>query len=371
MRHRESSLVRQFLPMSIKNLGPSLLATEVLLPLDQVVSYQENISQWGKHVGVTLYPEAHLINADQVLFLALMTSDNRKAIFYVDLLLVPMMVRLAVQFYQGKPYGLGIWNTPFLRNLYPEEEQKRLIEFKKKVDPKGILNPGKFFQVSGKLGPLQKVIFQSDIFNLELSASQWLLFKLFSVIPEKTLRRKVPVVPQGLEEISKDVLSCAQCGACVSRCPAYRAGGDETFTARGKLLTIKRALETHQLELSKVLPLYFCLHCGRCDEECQVHLKHRELFKDLEKYLSGLFDFPLQQVTQFIQDAENSPEFYRFLDVIRTGFDQKIREQRQTFAKHRVQIDEQYCLHCGTCVDACMYSVRQRDESDPRRPGGR
>jgi len=44
--------------------------------------------------------------------------------------------RLAVQFYEGKPYGLGIWNTPFLRDLYPDEEQKRLVEFKKKVDPK-------------------------------------------------------------------------------------------------------------------------------------------------------------------------------------------------------------------------------------------
>ena len=31
-----------------------------------------------------------------------------------------MMVRLAVQFYNGKPYGLGIWNTPFLKDLYPE-----------------------------------------------------------------------------------------------------------------------------------------------------------------------------------------------------------------------------------------------------------
>jgi len=39
-------------------------------------------------VGVTLYPAAHLVKPDQVLFLALMTSDNKKAIFYVDLLLV-------------------------------------------------------------------------------------------------------------------------------------------------------------------------------------------------------------------------------------------------------------------------------------------
>ena len=71
----------------------------------------------------------------------------------------------------------------------------------------------------------------------------------------------------------------------------YRATGDETFTARGKLLTMKRALETGKLELSKILPLYFCLHCGRCDEGCQVNLKHRELFDHLEKYLSSTIDF--------------------------------------------------------------------------------
>ena len=357
----------RFLPMAIKSLGPSLLATEVLLPLNQVASYNEKISEWGKRLGITFYPTSHLVNREKVLFLALIASDHRKAIFYVDLLLVPMMVRLAVQHYQGKPYGLGIWNTPFLRDLYPKEELKQLVHYKKKVDPAGILNPGKFFNVSGRLGPLQKILFHSDIFNLELSSTQWLLFKLFSVIPEKTLRRRVPVVAQGLEEISKDVLSCAQCGSCVARCPVYRATGDETFSARGKLLTIKRALETGTLELSKVLPLYFCLHCGRCDEGCQVNLKHRELFDHLEKYLSATVDFPIQEITQFIQDVEKSPEFFRFLDVVRTGFDQKIQEQRQTFPRYKVRIDEEHCIHCGTCVDACMYGVRKRDETDPRR----
>jgi glutamate synthase domain-containing protein 2/FAD/FMN-containing dehydrogenase/glutamate synthase domain-containing protein 3/ferredoxin len=357
----------RFLPMSIKHLGPSLLATEVILPLDQVASYFEKINEWGKRLGVTFYPSSHLINQEQVLFLAMITSDHRKAIFYIDLMLIPMMVRLAVQFYHGKPYGLGIWNTPFLHHLYPKEKLKELIQYKKKVDPTGILNPGKFFSVSGRLGPLQKILFHSDIFNLELSSTQWLLFKLFSIIPEKTLRRRIPVIPQGLEGIINDIYSCAQCGNCVARCPVYRATRDETFTARGKLLTIKRALETKRLELSKVLPLYFCLHCGRCDEECQVNLKHRPLYNDLEKYLSAYIDFPIQEITDFVQEVEKSPEFYRFLDVIRTGFDQKIYEPRQTFPRYHVHIDEEHCLHCGTCVDACMYSVRRRDESDPRR----
>src|SRR4030066_307273 len=156
----------RFLPMSIKHLGPSLLATEVILPLTQVADYEEKISQWGKHLGVTFCPSSHLINKDQVLFLAMITSDRRKAIFYIDLMLVPMMVRLAVQFYHGKPYGLGIWNTPFLRDLYSKEQVKELVRYKKKVDPQRILNPGKFFTVSGRLGPLQKMIFHSDIFNL-------------------------------------------------------------------------------------------------------------------------------------------------------------------------------------------------------------
>ena len=91
------------------------------------------------------------------------------------------------------------------------------------------------------------------------------------------------------------------------------------------------------------------------------------LSEQLEKFLSRTIDFPIQQVTDFVQEVERSPEFYRFLDVIRTGFDQKIHEQRQTFPRYRVRIDEEYCLHCGTCVDACMYSVRKRDESDPRK----
>ena len=357
----------RFLPMSIKHLGPSLLATEVLLPLDQVASYYEKIREWGKRLDLTFYPTSHLVDHGQVLFLAMLATDYRKAIFYADLMLVPMMVRLAVQFYHGKPYGLGIWNTPFLHHLYPKKELKELARYKKQVDPAGILNPGKFFHVSGRLGSLQRMLFRAGIFDLELSTAQWLMFKLFSLIPEKTLRHRVPIVPEGLEGIANDILSCAQCGTCVSQCPVYGATRDETFTARGKLLTIKRALEKNSLELSKVLPLYFCMHCGRCDEGCQVNLKHRQLFDDLEKYLSRTIDFPIQEVTQFIQDVENGLDFQRFLDVIRTGFDQKIREQRQTFPKHRVLIDEEYCLHCGTCVDACMYSVRKRRESDPRR----
>jgi glutamate synthase domain-containing protein 2/FAD/FMN-containing dehydrogenase/glutamate synthase domain-containing protein 3/ferredoxin len=357
---------KRFLPMSIKHLGPSLLAGEMILPLDQVASYVEKVNEWGKHLAVTLYPIAHVVSREEVLFLAMLATDNRKNIFYLDLMLIPMMLRLAVQNYGGKPYGIGIWNTPFLRNLYTQEELKQLVRYKKKVDPAGILNSGKFFATSGRWGSFQKALFQPDFFDLGLSTSQWLMFKLLSFFPAKTLRLRTPIVSEKLEGISKEILSCAQCGACVARCPVYRATGDETLTAKGKLLTIKKALEKGELELSKAMSLYFCLRCGRCDDECQVHLKHLSLFEGVEKYLADSGNFPIEQVQNFIRQVENSPEFHRFLDVVRTGFDQKIREKRNTFPRYRVRINEEHCIHCGTCVDACIYSVRKRDESDPR-----
>ena len=358
---------KRFLPMSIKHLGPSLLASELVLPIDRVAPYYEKVREWGKRLGITFYPTAHLVNGEQVLFLAMLATDSRKTLFYADLMLIPMMLRMAIQQYHGKPYGVGTWNTPFLRDLYPKKELGDLVRFKKKVDPTGILNPGKFFGASGRLGALQKALFQSNVFDLGLAATQWLLFKFISALPVEALRRSVPVVPEGMEEITNDVLACAQCGSCVARCPVYRATHDETLTAKGKLLTIKKALEKKQLELSKVLPLYFCLRCGRCDDECQVHLDHRSLFEKVEKYLGASAGFPLEEVKRFIQEVEGSPEFQKFLDVVRTGFDQRIHEQRNTFPRYRVTIDPAHCLHCGTCVDACMYSVRKRDEADPRR----
>ena len=357
---------KRFLTMSIKKLGPSLHASEIILPIDQVASYLEKVNEWGKRLAITLYPIAHVVNQKEVLFLAMLATDNRKNIFYLDLMLIPMMLRLAVQSYGGKPYGIGVWNTPFLRHLYSQEGLKQLVRYKKKLDPDGILNSGKFFATSGRWGSFQKALFQADIFDFGLSTSQWLMFRLLSFFPPDKLRLRTPIVSKELEGISKDILSCAQCGACVARCPVYRATGDETLTAKGKLLTIKKALEKGELELSKAMPLYFCLHCGRCDEECQVHLKHLSLFEGLEKYLADSGSFPIEEVKNFIREVENSPEFQRFLDVIRTGFDQKIREKRNTFPRYRVQINEEHCIHCGTCVDACIYSVRKRGESDPR-----
>lgn len=357
----------RYLPMAVKRTGPSLLAAEVSLPVGEAAAFAATLDDWGTRLGVRFLPGAHLTSPTEVLFLALIAADSRETAFYVDLVLVPLLVRLAIQRHRGKPYGVGIWNTPFLRDLYPPAERKRLAAWKKRADPAAVLNGGKFFGPAGRLAGLQKALFQPDLFHLELATLQWLLLRLFSLLPPRLLRRRIVLAPADLAGLDDEIRSCAQCGVCVGRCPLYHAVRRETLTARGKLLALRRALDTKRVSLGELLPLYLCLRCGRCDEGCQAGFRHRDLFARVEAVLANRIPFPLAEIGAFVRQVEESPEFSRFLDVVRTGFDQKIQEARQTFPKYRVAIDEEICLHCGTCVDACMFSVRRRSETDPRR----
>ncbi|HSR10283.1 MAG TPA: FAD-binding protein, partial [Thermodesulfobacteriota bacterium] len=361
----EKLWAERFLPMAVKSLGPSLLAAEVVLPASRVAEYQRRIDSWGEKLGVAFYPVSHMIDAESTLYLAMIPSDARRSSFFIDLLLVPMLIRLAVEEHGAKPYGLGVWNTPFLGALYPATEVARLRAFKKTADPAGILNPGKFFSSSGRFSTLQKTLFRPGAYGAGLSALRFALFSLFSLLPEKLLRR--PLRVRGDEELAREVLSCAQCGSCVGRCPLYAVTGDETMTARGKLLSMRKAFGDGPVSAADALPFYFCLRCGRCDDECQVRLKHRVLFDRLEKSLSVSLPFPSGEISEFIRQMEESPDLQKFLEVIRTGFDHKLSEERQSFPRYRVSIDEEKCLNCATCVDACMYSVRTRGEADPRK----
>ncbi len=62
---------------------------------------------------------------------------------------VPLTVRtsLAAIRHGGRPYGIGIWNSPFSKNILGKE-RKNLEVIKKDTDRLKILNPGKFFSLT-------------------------------------------------------------------------------------------------------------------------------------------------------------------------------------------------------------------------------
>ena len=44
-------------------------------------------------------------------------------------------------------HGVGLAKTPFVRNQFNQAEWNAMLAIKKTLDPKGILNPGKIFDV--------------------------------------------------------------------------------------------------------------------------------------------------------------------------------------------------------------------------------
>ena len=51
--------------------------------------------------------------------------DSRKLKYYINLPLAMMLTKTAVSM-GAEPYGLGIWNAPFINHLYNSEEEARL-----------------------------------------------------------------------------------------------------------------------------------------------------------------------------------------------------------------------------------------------------
>ncbi|MDF1538919.1 MAG: FAD-binding oxidoreductase [Candidatus Thorarchaeota archaeon] len=133
----------RFYPLRIKNLGPSLVPAEAILPISSVTEmYDDTIKALGrKSVGI----EGTIGNNGMTSFLAWILDDERKTISYTlgwhrsfDL------ARLAKN-HGGKPYAVALWNVPYAREFYGDNELDKLAKMKQIVDPKNLMNPMKVF----------------------------------------------------------------------------------------------------------------------------------------------------------------------------------------------------------------------------------
>jgi glycolate oxidase iron-sulfur subunit len=66
-----------------------------------------------------------------------------------------------------------------------------------------------------------------------------------------------------------EIAHCNKCGFCQVACPVFRATGQETGVARGRLATLRAIIEG-RLDWSDDIegPLYDCLLCGACTANC-------------------------------------------------------------------------------------------------------
>jgi len=296
----------RFYPMKLKKEGPSLLAAEFILPLKNLSACLAKTDSLLESHNKKMMAELHLIGKEEVLLMITYLSDERKKDDYLsDLLLVDAILRIGFKF-NAKPYGTGIWNSFYIKKRFSKEKLANLKKLKKKLDPKDLLNPGKFFKFETRYGLSIPPIVQS-MGMLGKGKLAKLGLKLLS--DTKGQVEQNPELAKKLKELESlsELWSCAQCGFCASVCPVYEEIGWESITGRGKIFLLKEVLAGKEKDFPAeyLQRSYQCSTCGACKAVCQTNINTVELWERCRKLFGELGLGPLPQHETLIKSIKS------------------------------------------------------------------
>lgn len=168
-------------------------------------------------------------------------------------------------------HGIGITKIGFLG----EEKITALREYKKKIDPGNIFNPGKLTQ--------RELVVMPYTFSFN---------RLIKDINKTALPGK-----ENLIDLLLNIQTCTRCGKCKQVCPMYLPQKGLLFHPRNKNITLGALVEAiyySQLqtgepearllgELRKILE--HCTACGKCYAICPVKIRTQDVTLAMRSYL--------------------------------------------------------------------------------------
>lgn len=253
----------RFKLMVVKRLGPSLVPAEVIIPLrslgDVMTTVEKQINQPIVKEGVILRDGGR--GEPEVVILGFIPADQRKFNFNFVFPLSLTVSKIAERF-GGRPYATGLYFKNKAVKVLGAQRTARLKKFKKEVDPKGLLNPGK---VTGS-GLLAMAMSMANVFEP--------LIRPFGnhVITQVGERPQTPV-----RDIPADVAwyayGCSQCGYCVEECDQFYGRGWESQSPRGKWYWLREYMEGRE-EWSQFMvdTMLVCTTCELCNLRCSAAL---------------------------------------------------------------------------------------------------
>lgn len=253
----------RFKLMVVKRLGPSLVPSEVVVPLDTLGDVMEEIErkvdQPVVKEGVIIKQGAH--GKPEVVILGFIPSDQRKLSYNFVFGLVLTIMKIAEK-HGGRPYATGIYFASKAEEILGAERAKRMKEYKKQVDPRGILNPQKVTG-NGALGRM-----------LSLAGAFEPLVRPFGnrVITKVGERPDTPVgdIPG---DVAWYAYACSQCGYCVDQCDQFYGRGWESQSPRGKWFWLREHMEGRaDWDNDMVKTMIACTTCELCNTRCSASL---------------------------------------------------------------------------------------------------
>ncbi|HRX51425.1 MAG TPA: glutamate synthase-related protein [Candidatus Krumholzibacteria bacterium] len=373
----------RYLPVQMKSRGPSMLVSEVVLPLEKFTEYADflraSVSAWTSN---PLKTEAHLLPGGRLLVQTILLADTAAHRHKLYLSLVPFMTQAAVKL-GGWAYGTGLWNLPFLRDAVGDAgaARDRHAAAKDALDPRRLLNRARYVNARGrnwrlKLFARLPVAYLRTVVNVLMRGRRERTF-LGRVLWRGTRAAMPAVVPPNLAKSRSDIAQiisvCAECDSCERVCPTsdvFGSLGPATPITRRK--TAGRVARGEAIDQAEALAFLACTRCDNCTRVCPVDIPLTRMFDLVEadtRFQTALALEPARKqafVDRMWDVMKESP-----LYLPHTKAEQKeershlqhglrIRYPRG-FAYGQLVIDPETCIRCGMCADenACTYGARE------------
>jgi glycolate oxidase len=138
----------------VKRGGPSLLAAEMWLPLDRLTGYLTQVKTLSQRSHTLIGNYGVAISPGEAMVMSIYHCDARQTVDYTLALgLTAQLYRLGAR-HAGRPYGVGLWNTPYLAHIFSSRQLKELRRRKQALDPADRFNPGKLYRAPCPFWPI-------------------------------------------------------------------------------------------------------------------------------------------------------------------------------------------------------------------------
>jgi Fe-S oxidoreductase/FAD/FMN-containing dehydrogenase len=247
----------RFSVMKVKRLAPSLIPTEVVVPLEELEGF---LAETEEKVKQPLVLEGMLVRGRDVVLLGFIPHDERSFGFNMAFVLALSVIKIA-KAHGGRPYASGLYFAREAEKVLGTERLAALRDFKAKVDPNQVMNPGKILG-NGLLGTFMGLAETLEPLARPLgNAAKSPLGERFEA------KKDIP------GDVAWYAYACAQCGACVPECDQFYGRGWESQAPRGRWFYLRQVMEGHAEFNQKMVDAFLaCTTCEVCNVKCPLEL---------------------------------------------------------------------------------------------------
>lgn len=250
---------QRFAPMRLKRLGPSVIPTEVIVPLDKLATILKEVD---RKLDQSLIIEGMDLRGNDIVLLGFIPHDERTFAFNLAFALSLTVIKTAKK-YGGKAFSTGLYFKGENESVLGKEKLRKLSSFKHRTDKHNIMNPKK---VLGK-------DFTSALMNFAQAIEPVIRPFANAAKPPSTLKPILKDVNGIPGDVALMAYSCASCGYCVPTCEQFSGRGWESHSPRGKYAYIREVMAGREKwDRQAVDTQMLCTTCEVCDTRCQLQI---------------------------------------------------------------------------------------------------